>query len=53
MLKPLDGNLTYEFGHFAPDRWAWELDEVEVFPEPIPYRGQQGLFRVPAEVLLG
>lgn len=32
------------FGHFAPGRWAWLLDDVERFPEPIPARGRQGLW---------
>jgi hypothetical protein len=30
--------------------WHWVLDNVVAFPEPIPGRGRQGLFRPPVEV---
>lgn len=39
------------FGNFAPGRFAWRLENLRVLPEPIPMRGQQGLFDVPADVL--
>jgi hypothetical protein len=35
------------FGNFEPGRFAWELRSVRAFAQPIPYRGQQGLFEVP------
>lgn len=34
---------------FGP--WCWLLKNRWAFPEPIPYRGQQGLFDVPDEVV--
>ncbi len=41
----------YECGDFSPDRFAWERHEFRRFDQPIPYRGQQGLFSVPNAVL--
>lgn len=34
----------YEFGDFTPGRYAWELAEVNRLPDPIPAKGQQGLW---------
>lgn len=34
----------YEFGDFTPGRYAWELADVNSLPEPIPAKGQQGLW---------
>lgn len=42
-LSPLD----YALGNYAPDRWAWKLDDLVVLDEPLPYKGAQGLFEVP------
>ena len=33
-----------DFGNFARNRCAWELTNVRRLPEPIPVRGQQGLW---------
>lgn len=33
-----------EFGDYAPGRWAWILDEVEILPEPISAKGMLGLW---------
>lgn len=40
------------FGFYGPDRWMWGLDRVQVFEEPIPARGQLGLWRweMPEEI---
>lgn len=38
------------FGDFRPGRWAWRLERVVRLPEPIPCRGAQGLWDVPAEI---
>ena len=38
--------------HWAePGMTHWTLDQPVRFTDPIPYRGQQGLFDVPAEVV--
>src|SRR3954462_9610436 len=34
----------YFFGDYGPKRWAWELKDVRLFDDPIPYRGAQTLF---------
>jgi len=39
-------------GNFAPERYGFERGEYRVFEKPIPYRGQQGLFPVPDEVIV-
>jgi hypothetical protein len=38
-------------GDFSPGRFAWERLGADRFVTPIPYRGKQGLFDVPAEVV--
>lgn len=32
------------FGNYAYDRYAWRLENVRVFPEPVPARGYQGFW---------
>ena len=32
------------FGDWAPGRYAWEIRNVHLLPEPIPCRGKQGLW---------
>lgn len=34
----------YLFGDYRPGRWLWRFVDHEVFPEPIPAKGQQGLW---------
>lgn len=38
-------------GDFSPGRFGWVLENIRPLAEPIPYRGAQGLFDVPASVL--
>lgn len=33
-----------EFGDYAPGRYAWILDNIELLKEPIPAKGQLGLW---------
>ena len=42
-----------EFGDYSPGRFAIICREPFAFAEPIPYRGAQGLFDVPDDVLTG
>lgn len=37
-------NMEREMGNFSPGRFAWRMEVLEVFPTPIPTRGQQGIF---------
>lgn len=43
----------YECGDFYEGRYAWKGDHPIIFPEPIPYRGAQGIFSVPDNILPG
>jgi hypothetical protein len=47
----LGGWTERQMGNFAPGRYGWELNKVQPLAEPIPYRGLQGLFNVPDELL--
>lgn len=40
-------------GDWTPGRYAWELKNITILPEPIPAKGQQGLWNwePPGEVL--
>ena len=38
---PCDG-----MGNFAPGRWLWFMEDVEVLPEFVPIRGKLGIWRV-------
>lgn len=38
-------------GNFQRGRYAWRADNPTLLPRPIPYRGQQGFFTVPDELL--
>lgn len=38
------------FGNYAPERFGWFLADIRPLPRPIPCRGAQGLWSVPADV---
>lgn len=41
------------WGNWAPDRYAWERGKNPViFKQPIPYRGSQGFFDVPDDLIV-
>ena len=40
-----------ECGDWSDERYAWRRDQFKVFDQPIPYRGQQGMFVVPDNLL--
>ncbi len=40
-----------DFGNFAPGRFAWLAAEARLLPEPVPFRGMQGFFDVPDDLL--
>ena len=47
---PLD--LTeLAFGDFTTGRFMWDLDQITPLKTPVPFKGQQGLFEVPNELL--
>jgi len=41
----------FAFGYYAPGRFAWVLRDVEPVTPPLPFRGSQGIFDVPDELL--
>lgn len=41
------------FGHYAEGRWAWLLRDVQPLAEPVPFKGSQGIFEVPDQLLGG
>lgn len=51
-LLPWDAQ-ELAFGDYGAGRFAWECTSPRRFAEPIPYRGAQGLFDVPTEVVRG
>ena len=38
-----------DMGNFSPGRYAWSLKDLQVFKQPWPIKGAQGLFDVPDE----
>lgn len=40
------------FGDYSPNRWGWLLADVRPLPAPIPCRGYQRLWDVPAAIRL-
>lgn len=38
------------FGDYNPGRYAWKLEDVVALDKPIPCRGAQALWRLPADV---
>lgn len=44
-------DLELALGYWQSGRFAWQLDNILALPEPIPYRGSQGLCDVRPETL--
>jgi len=40
------------FGNFGPQRFGWILSDVKALATPVPFKGRQGWFDVPDELLL-
>jgi hypothetical protein len=41
----------FAFGNYGAGRFAWFLRDVERLAVPVPFRGSQGIFTVPDELL--
>jgi hypothetical protein len=39
------------YGDYSPGRFAWGFENIRPIVDPIPWRGAQGFFNVPDEVL--
>ena len=46
VIAPSLSQQELAFGDYTPGRYAWKLEVVRVFDEPIPARGYQGLWMV-------
>lgn len=44
VLPPLRDTPERAFGGYTPGRYAWLLSDVQALPEPIPAKGQLGLW---------
>jgi hypothetical protein len=49
-MYSVDG-IDYQFGNYEHGRFAWRFEDIHILSEPVPYRGAQGLFNVPDELL--
>ncbi len=45
------GEIERLYGNYEDGRYAWFLSDVVALPVPIPFRGAQGFFDVPDELL--
>jgi len=52
-MNLVDCSKTCRSDWHNPGCWGWYVASPRVLPAPIPYRGQQGIFPVPATVLAG
>lgn len=43
-VRPLISDQERAFGNYAPGRYAWKLENVQPFPEPVKARGYQLLW---------
>lgn len=50
-LEGTVSDMERDFGNYGPGRFGWMLEDVVAFREPIPYKGMQGLFTVPDDIV--
>ena len=50
-VRSLIDDYGWAMGNYDDGRYAWEITKPVLFETPIPYRGQQGFFDVPRQVL--
>ena len=43
-VEPFIGRVERLFGDYSGGRFAWLLEDIEIFEEPIPARGRLGLW---------
>jgi hypothetical protein len=48
---PIPESPEFDFGNYAPGRFAWELHWAYQLRRPVPLKGWQGIFNVPGEVV--
>lgn len=42
-----------DMGNYESGRFAWLFDDIRPLSEPVPFKGKQGFFTVPDELLAG
>lgn len=40
------------FGDWSEGRFAWQLENIRALKEPVPYKGMQGLWTLPDDIVL-
>lgn len=50
-VLPTIGAAERMLGNYAPGRFAWLFADIKPLPEPVPFKGAQGFFHVPDELL--
>lgn len=40
------------FGDYSAGRFAWLLDDITALTQPVPWKGSQGFFEVPDDLIL-
>lgn len=46
------GEMELMLGNYAPGRFAWLFQDVRALPSPIPFKGAQGIFEIPDDLIL-
>lgn len=41
------------YGDYSDGRFGWVLHDIKALADPVPFKGMQGLFDVPDELLVG
>lgn len=52
-LEPTITPLERRFGNYEAGRFGWILTDIRALPVPVPFKGRQGFFNVPDELLKG
>lgn len=47
----LNSPREFALGNYAPGRWRFRLDDPRRFARPVPWKGSQGVFMVPDQVV--
>lgn len=50
-VRPTISSEEYAFGDYSDHRFAWRLEDVRIFPEPISVRGSLGLWNFDMSLL--
>lgn len=45
------GEVEMRYGNYLSGRFGWLFENIRALPDPVPYKGAQGLFNVPDELL--